>query len=70
MVRARILLEKDLTDEQLIALHFHYKQEDRDNKERLKRQNVELFEEAKDIMRLMKSDIYIQLRKSNRMEAV
>ena len=57
MVNTRIILEKGLTEDQLVKLYLHYKQEDQDRKEQLKANNREFFNEIKSVMNTMKPDI-------------
>ena len=57
MAIGRIVLEKGLTDEQLIALYLHYKHGEINRKEQLKANNSEFFNEIKSVMNSMKPDI-------------
>ena len=64
MAIGRIVLEKGLTEEQLIALHMHYKKEEIGKKEQLKITNPETFDRAKNIVECMKSDILKSYREN------
>ena len=57
MINNRIILEKGLSEDQLVKLYLHYKQEDQDRKEQLKANNREFFNEIKSVMNSMKPDI-------------
>ena len=53
----RVLLEKELTNEQIIALYLHYRKEEEDRKEHLKGNNPELFDIIKSVVNSMRPDI-------------
>lgn len=53
-----IQLQPGLSDEQIIKLHQHYKDEEREHKEQLKKNNPKLFEEMKLFLRTHIKEIF------------
>jgi len=62
MVSGTIVLAPNLTDEQLIALHQHYRDEEIEAKARLKRRYPTRFKLYKEAAQFFRSDVLKQMR--------